>query len=658
MSIPAPSCRLVVVIMPDSTSSSAGTPESFLPVHLVFEANGGVPFPVIEAEVELALGECFSIRLVVKSPTPDARLTDFLRSPVSVRFDGEGEVPAIRGIVRKARLLSVEPGGVTLFEVRVAPPYFRLEKRRNHRIFMALSVFEIADTVLAEHGLEPLITGTHTSPKREYTVQYGEDDWHLVRRLLADEGWILTPSLELGRLRVVADTRIEGPIAPDLPFIDHRVAKPSTPHAFEAELLTEVILGRAVTVDYDWQKPIFVVEGEKQLSQDLDLENYEYEVGEASTDADAGKRADDTIRAAHSQNHQLACSTNCLLPPGARLKILGHPRYELDDPYVAVRSRSTWAPSASGEVVARHAYQCLDAVHPYKPLRLDKPRIHGVQTARVVGEPGAEIDVDEHGRVIVEFFWDRRRLGSSAAAINASRRIRVSSAWAGAGYGFEALPRVGDEVIVAYLDGDADQPLVVGRVHNPTRPNPLSLPAEKTASVWRSRSTPGGDGFNEIRMEDRAGAELLSMHAQQDFASAVERDAKTTVARDESRFVGRDFTSRTMGTGDMGFERGFRIDTPNGGSMSAKTLELRGHRSCSVATATNALRGGEVTIEAKGLVSIDGKPVTIHGDTIKLTAGASSIELGNDGITISGPKITIKASGDCNVNGSAIFLNC
>lgn len=627
--------------------------QSFFPIHLVFEDDMTTLLSVVEAEVDLAIGECFDIRLVVKSTT-ERMLSRLLRAPVSVQFDDEPFVKEIRGIVRRARLVSAEPSGASLYEVWISPPYWRLSRRRNHRIFMGMSVFEIADAVLAEHKLEPLIVGPRTAPKREYTVQYGEDDLHLVQRLLADEGWVASPSLELARLRVVENTQIEGPLGPDLPYADHRASKPATPHVFEVRLLTEMIIGRAVTVDYDWQKPSFVVEGESELFTDFDLEHYEYEVGEVSTTTAATKRAKDTLMAAHSQNYKLECVANCLLEPGTRFKITDHPRYELADPYLVVRSRSTWARTATDAVVARHAYDCLDAIEPYKPRRLEKPRIHGVQTARVVGAPGVEIDVDEHGRVVVEFFWDRRRTATGTT----SRRIRVSSAWAGAGLGFEAVPRVGDEVIVAYLDGDADQPLVVGRVHNPTRPNPLKLPSEQTASVWRSRSTPASDGFNEIRMEDKAGAEVLSMHAQQDFAIVALRDAKTEIGRNETHEVRGDYTSRTKGSGDIGFEAGFQMGTPNGGTISARTLDLRGRDASSVATASNRLAGAEVSVEAEGGLAMSGKAVTITGESITLVSGGSKIEVTAEGVTITAPKITVNASGTCDVKGSPILLNC
>ncbi len=331
-----------------------------------------------------------------------------------------------------------------------------------------------------------------------------------------------------------------------------------------------------------------------------------------------------------------------------------HPVDADDFDLLVLESKSSWRLSDDG-VSARHTLVCRGSTKPHKVRRLPKPRIAGVQTAKVVGPPGSEIDVDEQGRVQVEFHWDRRRIG----AIGASRRIRVSQGWAGVGHGFVTLPRVGDEVVVAYLDGDADQPLVVGSVHNPTRPNPLKLPEDKTVSVWRTRSSPGGEGYNEIRLDDRAGAERFSTHAQRDFEAVVENDSSTVVRRNETRRVDGDFTSRTRGVGDMRFEEGFELSTPNQATISAKRVETRSGTSTTTTRGKSRAQAGEIEQSADGTMSLSGKCVTVKGDgSIELSVGASSIRITSGGITIKGPTITISATGLCDVKGAPIQLNC
>src|SRR5262249_5650998 len=149
-----------------------------------------------------------------------------------------------------------------------------------------------------------------------------------------------------------------------------------------------------------------------------------------------------------------------------------------------------------------HRIVAIDAAQPFRPPRIAPPRIIGTQTAFVVAtKAGDEMDIDELGRVKIEFRWDRRGL-----RVNTSRYVRVAQAWAGLDYGLVCTPRVGDEVVADFLDGDPDQPIIVGRVHNAVNVRPHRSADERTVSAWRSKSTPGGNGYNEILLDDKAGA--------------------------------------------------------------------------------------------------------------------------------------------------------
>ncbi len=181
---------------------------------------------------------------------------------------------------------------------------------------------------------------------------------------------------------------------------------------------------------------------------------------------------------------------------------------------------------------------------------------------------GEEIDVDAYGRVLIEHPWDRRDVGSGAT----SRRVRVAQGWAGAGFGFVMLPRVGEEVVIAYLDGDPDEPLVVGRVHNALVATPLDLPGDKTLSVWRSRSSPGSDGYNQILMDDAAGAERLEMHAQHDFTQAVGNDAARTVVGNDTSAVQGDQSSQVQGDQSGSVDGDKDIDVKGALAVNGKTI--------------------------------------------------------------------------------------
>ena len=182
---------------------------------------------------------------------------------------------------------------------------------------------------------------------------------------------------------------------------------------------------------------------------------------------------------------------------------------------------------------------------PYRPpLSTPRPRITGVQSAVVVGLPGEEIHVDEHGRIRVLFAWDQE----GERGDRSSCWVRVSQSWAGAGFGVVAIPRIGDEVLVTFFDGDPDQPVVVGRLHNATHLHPFRLPREKTITGIRTRSSRGGLGHNELAFEDRAGFEAIRLHAHKDFVEDVLNDHHTIVHRDDVTRVHGDLSLRVEGT--------------------------------------------------------------------------------------------------------------
>ena len=223
---------------------------------------------------------------------------------------------------------------------------------------------------------------------------------------------------------------------------------------------------------------------------------------------------------------------------------------------------------------------------PYRPPHRKRPLIFGTQSARVVGDgPEGTVDVDELGRVKVELRWDRRNLWQNDAPGkgNPTRRVRVAQAWAGPGYGFVTLPRVGDEVIVAYSDGNPDEPLVIGRVHNAVSVTPLNLPeAQKTLSVWKSQSFgPNGpvEGSSYISMDDAAGAEVLAMQAQRDFAFFVGRNATTMVTADEATTIRGSQTLSVTGNQTIRIG-GKRSPPPGGGGGGIGFNQKLGHYCC------------------------------------------------------------------------------
>jgi type VI secretion system secreted protein VgrG len=217
--------------------------------------------------------------------------------------------------------------------------------------------------------------------------------------------------------------------------------------------------------------------------------------------------------------------------------VSGHPQPTLGDAQrLLVIGATTEGSEGEATVVEVEAVPA----EPFRPpRRTSKPRMTGVETATVVGPDGDEIHVDEHGRIRVRFPWDQGEERSSCW-------VRVSQGWAGTGYGMVGLPRIGDEVLVSFVGGNVDYPVVVGRLFNAVRAAPHLLPDRKTASYWRTSTTPGGGGFNEILLDDAAGHELVALRAHQDMRVLVKRDAATRIERKRTLHVVAD-EAQTIG---------------------------------------------------------------------------------------------------------------
>jgi type VI secretion system secreted protein VgrG len=268
----------------------------------------------------------------------------------------------------------------------------------------------------------------------------------------------------------------------------------------------------------------------------------------------------------------------------------------------------------------------LRAIPADLPFRLDRitprPMIRGPQTARVVGSPGDEISTDQYGRVKVKFHWDR-------ADVQDDRRtcwIRVAQASAGAGWGSIFIPRVGQEVVVEFLEGNPDRPLITGVVYNANMTVPYSLPENKTVSTIKSNSSTGGGGSNELRFEDRAGQEEVFFHAQKDFKKIVLNDETVTIHHD---------TTTTVETGDR------RVTVSQGGD-------------------TLTVSTGNHTISVSA-----GKSAITAAQSITLTVGANSVTIDNTGVTINAATVSIQAQatlslqagGPMTVSAATIALN-
>ena len=488
--------------------------------------------------------------------------------------------------------------GLATYDLVLRPTLWGLTQRRGNRLFQHATIPEIVTRILREWGIEhQWQVAPDSYPSLELRTQFDETDFAFVSRLLEESGisyW--TAPNQTVILGDAPQSNEERPGAP-IPFVDEAASAHAsrTPFITRLRLREESLPGRVTLRDYDFRRPrhVLTAQADSERTEELAHEQYAFSPGASLSELDAGLErhratpvADDLgvarfreerltaearlqVEAVHAERRLITFETNIVdVAPGTVFRILNHPRQDLgvDRSLLAIRlllegdvtKAETW----------RFTVAAVTTSHNFRPRRATaKPRIYGLLNAVVVGAssnptggkvlPGGvgdlsntplstqevaqsltdnDIYVDEHGRVRVQFPWDRESDFGSEASI----WMRVSHGWAGSGYGMFTVPRVGHEVLIAYLNGDPDCPVIVGSVHNEAQSVPFPLPENKTVSTWKTASSPGGGGFNELRFDDARGRKHVYVQAQKDMDQLVKNNSKESVGGDRSRFVQND----------------------------------------------------------------------------------------------------------------------
>ncbi|WP_437498399.1 type VI secretion system tip protein TssI/VgrG [Sorangium sp. So ce1099] len=539
-------------------------------------ASGETSLSVSRFAVQEAVSSLFTVTVWALSDDPSIDLDTIVGKAASFRaatgatFASLGGERHWAGICEHIALVRVEPTGTSMYQIRIVPTMWLLTQRRNHRIFQRLSIPEIVDKILAEWRIVPAWKIERDRyPRLEYKVQYGESDHDFVCRLLVEAGIAFTfPEDGSDVSKLTFDDKLhagEPRSAPPLHATSSDIGIADREIARQVHLGHDVRPGAHVIRDHDFRNPSFALLGkaEKAAAPEDRYEQFDYRPGgfrSASKGSGDTPSADDKGAYRHDQAYGDALAQRSLegervqkravyfdtntvdLWPGAVFSIENHPHSEL----AGGQTLLVTGFFLEGEV-GREWHMAGTAVFtssPYRPLAtVHKPRLHSVQSATVVGPPGQEIHTDEFGRVRVQFPWDREGNNDD----NSSIWMRVRQEWAGTGFGMITIPRIGQEVLVAFLDGDPDQPIVVGRLFNMTHPAPYRLPENKTRSDWKSNTSPGSAGWNEFMLEDLAGNELVYQQAQKNLRRLVKNDETITVGNDRDKGVSSNETDTTVG---------------------------------------------------------------------------------------------------------------
>jgi type VI secretion system secreted protein VgrG len=594
--------------------------------------------------VHEGLSKLFEVSIVARSPNEDVDLDAIVGKSAGFLMMGGTMVPhAWTGVVSHMEQVEVEaprPGamGLSTYALRIVPSMWLLTQRRENRIFQHMTVPAIVEKILGEYGIKPQKKLAEAHPEHEYRVQYGETDFAFVSRLLEEEGisfYFVQVSGEQGiKSELVLNDR---PHANDargpLRYVDH----PN--EAAKKEFITNVHVGHGVrpgrfTIrDFDFTKPDFVLLGnaEKAKAPEDFYEQYLYEHG-AFVDDKAGKtRADIALQAQRRTKRVVTYEGNAFdLAPGVVFPMDGHPRADLAPSKKLLVLDTTTRGTATGEWTMSGS--AAFAAEPHRPAQsTQKPTISGVQSAVVVGPKGEEIHTDEHGRVRVQFHWDR----DGKFDDKSSCWIRVSQGWAGAAYGMMTIPRIGQEVLVSFWEGNPDEPVIVGRVYNNKNRVPYKLPDEKTKSTWKSDSSPNSSGFNEIMFEDKKGQELVFVQAQKDLSKLVKHDETERTGATRTIVVGKDRSSIVAAVDTTLVGEKYQL-------VIVKPKEL------------NIAKMAEPEVEAKETM------IEVVDQRITMTTGKATVELDGDTITLKADgNIKIKAGSDVVVHGGPfVKINC
>ena len=672
------------------------------------------------------LGRLFQFELDLLSMDPKIKFEKLLGQNVTIRLElPKDKIRYFNGFVSR---FSQEGtlDDFNAYSVTVHPWLWFLTRTADCRIFQKKKIPDIIQEVFRDHGFtdfEEALSGSYRT--WEYCVQYRETDFNFVSRLMEQEGIYYYFKHEINKHTLVLSDSVSSheayPGYEKLPYFppDEHLRR-ERDHIYDWNISQEVQPGLFTLDDFDFERPKANLEVKSSIKREharAALEIYDYP-GEYPDTGEGENYVRARIEELQAEHEQVEGQANARgLAVGSLFELVEYPRTDQNREYLIVSAThqvESDAYSSGGGTEAEEVYSCsftaLHSKQPYRPARTTpKPMVQGPQTAIVVGPSGEEIHTDKYGRVKVSFHWDRYSKSNETS----SYWVRVGQLWAGKQWGGIHIPRIGQEVIIEFLEGDPDHPLITGRVYNNDNMPPYDLPANATQSGIKSRSSKGGsaDNFNEFRFEDKKGEEEIYLHGEKNWTITIENDKNQSVGHDESLSVGNDRTksveknqsesigeNKSISVGKNHSESISENATINVGknetisvgknesvsvgenlslSVGKNTSETIGEKlSRSVGKDMSSDIGNNLTqnVAKKSTTQIGddmalsiGKKLNVQAadqinifsdKQILLKSGSASITLKKNGdITIKGKKINIKGSGDVIIKGSKIKEN-
>ncbi len=603
---------------------------------------------VVHFEGYEAISSLFEYTIDIACENASLSLNDMMGREASFQINDEkGHRRTIAGAIYSVTQTAIQPR-FSFYSFTLVPTFKWLQHRHGFRLFQDQDVPSIVKQVFDDAGLNSQnyrfdLKGQY--PLREYCVQYDEHEWNFVARLMQQEGihFHFEPS-ERQAVMVISDKPSAfRPLTPvrDIKFQGHSglVEDDSTLHSLTWN--QQVGHDQITFNDYNYQQPNRSLITSTQSGTTPSLENYSYPGGYKK--AEEGKRL---TKLALTRDKVASCNIEaqgnvCFLSSGSVFSLVQHPRDDFNHDFlVTALKQSGEQPQVLEEQSGSGAYRfqtvvsCIPSTMEYRPALVNQnPSIKGSQTAVVYGAPGETIYTDNLGRIKVNFHWERENKSSCW--------LRVSQAWAGNQWGSVTLPRVGQEVIVDFVDGDPDHPIVTGCVYHSLHKPPYKLPDHKTRTTFKTQSVPSG-GFNEFRIEDKKDQEQIFIQAQKDFDLKILQDHKTHVGASSHQIIEQSKFEQIKGELNQSVDGDIKVQTKSGHHTT-----IGGDRQEKVSGDIKHQAGGEVHIKAGSKVIIDA------GVELTIKAGGAFIKLSPAGVQIQGATINLNGGGSAGAASGA-----
>ncbi|MES2259275.1 MAG: type VI secretion system tip protein TssI/VgrG [Pseudomonadota bacterium] len=656
------------------------------------------------------LGRLSEYRVQLLSSKHDLKIADVLGQPMTVHVDlPSGEVRHFNGVVTRFASTGWSEG-FSHYEATVHPWLWLLTRSSNCRIFQDMSVVDIVKKVCANAaygGLVDLVVSqlSGTYDPMTYCVQYRETDFNFVCRLLENAGiYFYFTHDETKHSMVLADSYTAHAPIPGYESVTfsgeegRRILDQEAVYGWAAG--GEIQSSSYALNDFDFEKVSSSTGGGLKVKSTIAaafaqsaFEMYDYP-GLYTVAATGTNLARGRMESLHGQCEEIIADTNARgLFPGGLFTLAEHPRDDQNREFLVTQAHYTVVGDKFGSGGDDHpfdfqcAFHAVGKEHSYRPLRImHKPVVQGPQTAMVVGKSGEEIWTDKYGRIKVQFHWDRDGKEDEAS----SCWVRVQQTWAGKGWGSMFIPRIGMEVVVSFLEGDPDQPLVTGCVYNGDSMPPYALPAEQTKSTIMSNTSKGGGGYNEIRFEDKKDSEEIYVQAEKDFNRVVKNndtlkvgfekkdkgDQTIQIKNDRSLDVGNDHKEHVVNDHTVTIDHDQSVTVTNDQTIKVdhdqtetvandQTVTVNNNQTVKIAVDQKLNVGGDQTTAVTGTqkLTVTGdqkvtvsKTIVIEATTsIELKVGGSSIKIEPAKITIKSPEVMLQADANVTLKAGAMM---